>query len=79
MILIDKQVHTDANFIAHVVNPFDGKGGLGMWQQSGHIDIYPNGGKRQPGCVDTGPIGQILDNGISGGMEQIFACAHLRA
>ena len=38
-----------------------------MWQPVGHVDVYPNGGKTQPGCT-------LLEEMLS-----VFTCAHLRA
>ena len=72
-------LHTDANDIFSLINPFNGGQGLGLWQPSGHVDVYPNGGKRQPGCKETGPIKNLLAEGVVDGVRQIVACNHQRA
>ncbi len=52
--------------------------GLGTMKPLGHVDFYPNGGIRQPGCalsnwqsILSNPEGILLDFGI--------ACNHARA
>ncbi|CAG2102317.1 unnamed protein product [Medioppia subpectinata] len=48
--------------------------GLGINENSGHVDFYPNGGHDQPGCV-INRLGAMIDNGLYGG----FACSHFRS
>ena len=38
-------VHTNADLLMY--------GGVGIGIPIGHVDFYPNGGKRQPGCDST--------------------------
>ena len=45
-------IHTDANPLLNF--------GLGLWQQSGHLDFYPNGGKTMSGCK-KGLAGSMLE------------------
>jgi pancreatic triacylglycerol lipase len=46
-------IHTDASSII--------TGGFGMSQGCGHIDFYPNGGTKQPGC-NEGAIKSVIDS-----------------
>ncbi|XP_070536417.1 pancreatic lipase-related protein 2-like [Ptychodera flava] len=39
-------IHTDAERLIEL--------GLGIYQECGHVDFYPNGGKDQPGCDRVG-------------------------
>ena len=46
--------HTDAKFVDVIhtdAQPLI-KFGMGMYETCGHVDIYPNGGRTQPGCGD---------------------------
>jgi pimeloyl-ACP methyl ester carboxylesterase len=68
-------IHTDGTATLQI--------GLGLMQQSGHVDYYPNGGKNQPGC--PGVPGKILGaifNGVTlnvEGIEDTTACSHSAA
>ncbi|XP_069434602.1 lipase member I isoform X1 [Ovis canadensis] len=57
--------YTDANFVDVIHTDING---LGIKQPLGHIDFYPNGGKKQPGCPKS----------IFSGLEFI-KCDHQRA
>ncbi|PVD23637.1 hypothetical protein C0Q70_16910 [Pomacea canaliculata] len=52
--------------------------GLGMSQACGHVDYYPNGGEKQPGC-EKGPVTHIVENGLYLGFREFVACNHMRA
>ncbi|XP_060227125.1 lipase member I isoform X2 [Meriones unguiculatus] len=57
--------YTDAKFVDVIHSDSNG---LGMLQPVGHVDFYPNGGKRQPGCPTT------VFSGIN-----FISCNHQRA
>ncbi|XP_028613068.1 lipase member I [Grammomys surdaster] len=57
--------YTDAKFVDVIHS--DSRG-LGIQEPSGHIDFYPNGGKKQPGCPTS----------LFSGMNY-FKCDHQRA
>ncbi|XP_003783963.1 lipase member I isoform X2 [Otolemur garnettii] len=57
--------YTDAKFVDVIHSDADG---LGIKEPLGHIDFYPNGGKKQPGCPKT----------IFSGLQYI-KCDHQRA
>jgi len=61
---------TDAQFV-DVIHTNGGVAGLGLLQPSGHLDVYPNGGERQPDCFsDISEFEKLTD---------FFACSHTRA
>ncbi|KAM4702743.1 pancreatic lipase-related protein 2-like [Rhinophrynus dorsalis] len=65
-------IHTDAalQFL---------KMGYGMPQPVGHLDFYPNGGEDMPGC-NKNPLFKLADvDGVRQGINDIFACNHLRS
>ncbi|KAF7274634.1 pancreatic triacylglycerol lipase-like [Rhynchophorus ferrugineus] len=65
-------IHTDATqFIT---------GGLGMRESIGHVDYFPNGGNRQPGCEKT--MAQFINDqkgSFFNGMKKYLSCNHERA
>uniref|UniRef100_T1J6A4 Lipase domain-containing protein n=1 Tax=Strigamia maritima TaxID=126957 RepID=T1J6A4_STRMM len=70
-ILVDV-IHTDAGSLFH--------GGFGMGSPCGHVDFYPNGGTRQPGCSDNIIESISRQNGdLYDGMQKYIGCSHIRA
>lgn len=76
---------TDAKFVEviHSNNDAANNLGLGIPEAIGHVDIYPNGGKKQPGCKDAlgtiiGSLIDLLTLNFEGALSQ-WACSHARA
>jgi len=70
---------TDADFVQviHTNAASSLVGGLGEFEQSGHVDFYPNGGKWQPGCEWYLPgVLHYLHTGDEG---DDVTCNHARA
>jgi hypothetical protein len=76
---------TDAKFVDVIHS--DGAStlqlGLGLMQNLGHVDFYPNGGKDQPNCAQTsnkllGAIFGLVTFDIDG-IENAVACNHMAA
>ncbi|KAI4478386.1 hypothetical protein M0804_012040 [Polistes exclamans] len=63
-------IHTDGseNFID----------GFGLLKPIGHIDIFPNGGKEQPGCSDV-QNSVVVSHLKEELLDREIACSHLRA
>lgn len=60
-------VHTNADLLLY--------GGVGIGESIGHVDYFPNGGKRQPGCKST--LGGAFMDIFKGDKER--TCNHERA
>ena len=41
----------DDAFLVDVIHTDGGRNGMGMMKPIGHMDFYPNGGAKQPGCI----------------------------
>jgi len=50
---------------------------LGYFLQMGHVDFFPNGGKIQPGCVET--ESGVMDTVTSLGNVLTGSCSHSKA
>ncbi|KAH9512772.1 Pancreatic lipase- protein 2 [Bulinus truncatus] len=61
-------IHTDGE-------TFTGSKGYGSLRAQGHVDFYPNGGEKQPGCVSSDIPGLLP--GIA--WDQTNACSHSRS
>lgn len=58
-------IHTDA-------------GGIGMVEETGHQDFYPNGGSEQPGCTASNTIRALIQEGVIEGVRNLI-CSHMIA
>ncbi|XP_077499203.1 pancreatic triacylglycerol lipase-like [Amblyomma americanum] len=68
-------LHTDGGTVFDLV-----KGeGLGMYEPTGHLDFYPNGGNRMPGCSFTTSVSSTYSKGIVQAMRSAVVCNHERA
>ncbi|XP_015903187.1 pancreatic lipase-related protein 2-like [Parasteatoda tepidariorum] len=63
-------IHTDSSSIMLLA--------LGMKQEVGHVDFYPNNGMKQPGCGTAG-IHSIFLEGLVDASRQFMSCNHQRA
>ena len=65
-------IHTDANPLMSF--------GLGLWQKSGHLDFYPNGGRIMAGCK-KGVMSHVAEeNGnLAYALRRVLSCNHIRA
>ncbi len=54
--------------------------GLGLWQKSGHVDFYPNGGRIMSGCKN-GIVNHIAEeNGnLAYALRRVLSCNHIKA
>ncbi|KAK7069512.1 hypothetical protein SK128_016319 [Halocaridina rubra] len=75
-------IHTDVDSIIFIAQAV----GLGLWQPVGHIDFYPNDGRKQPGCNSFYhiPITALTDGldlfeGLDAAQKELVACNHNRA
>ncbi|XP_069835810.1 pancreatic lipase-related protein 2-like [Dendropsophus ebraccatus] len=70
-LLVDA-IHTDATpTILHL--------GYGMSQTVGHLDFFPNGGKKMPGCKKSQLISHVKPDDIIPTIDDLAACNHLRS
>jgi len=67
-------IHTNGNGVLNL--------GMGIVGPIGHVDLFPNGGRQQPGCADLlgSLIGSIIDLIMLDfeGAIGIWACSHVR-
>ncbi|GJQ71315.1 hypothetical protein Trydic_g11051 [Trypoxylus dichotomus] len=64
-------IHTDASGFTTA--------GFGIIERIGHVDFYPNGGSRQPGCTQSVFEYISLEKSIFNGVKKFLGCNHLRS
>lgn len=69
-------VHTDSASFAFGVLKGEG---LGMYDPAGHVDFYPNGGIKMPGCDLASRAYKFVTEGLVGGARAMGICHHQRA
>lgn len=78
---LDKRLDpSDAKFV-DVIHTDGGAGffeGLGLHEQVGHVDFYPNGGRTQPGCHSS-PFAVLQQEGLHRAARYLFTCDHYRS
>ncbi|XP_043212799.1 pancreatic triacylglycerol lipase-like [Amphibalanus amphitrite] len=74
---------SDAQFVDVIHSNGDSllRGGLGTWDQLGHVDFYPNGGRMQKGCTNLflGAFSDLIWSGASQAEEGRSLCNHRRS
>ncbi|XP_069837851.1 pancreatic triacylglycerol lipase-like [Dendropsophus ebraccatus] len=65
-------IHTDST-------AFIFKFGYGMSQMVGHLDFFPNGGEKMPGCKMNGILKHVNLDEISQTFNDLAACNHVRS
>ncbi|XP_056385876.1 pancreatic lipase-related protein 2-like [Hyla sarda] len=73
-LLVDA-IHTDATSTILKL----GTGGYGMSQTVGHLDFFPNGGKKMPGCKKNEVISHVNPDDIAPTVDELVACNHMRS
>ncbi|XP_053552499.1 pancreatic triacylglycerol lipase-like [Bombina bombina] len=73
---------SDADFVDVIhtdVSPTVPFLGLGIRQTVGHLDFYPNGGEKMPGCKRMTYVQTVDIDAIWEGAQDIAVCNHLRS
>ncbi|KFM59547.1 Pancreatic triacylglycerol lipase, partial [Stegodyphus mimosarum] len=63
-------IHSDATDIMFI--------GFGMSHMVGHVDFYPNNGRKQPGCK-TDKFKSFITEGLNEGARRFASCNHQRS
>lgn len=71
----DRYIHRGDGDLVYIIHT--GMGGYGLSERIGDVDVYPNGGRDQPGCRPTAVVQTIQALFLGGKLGLEFFCLRI--